>query len=227
MNILKMYNDLKKINVGDYESQEKMNKILEELKIEIVTNGKINKGILSSYKKFIDRVKGRTMFEQIYKSTKDNYCLCNGFGLIDFGKDINNIPKELETKIEIYKGEYEHISIDFETTAPKENLVKKDIDLELLKKIINYNKTRKENRVIYTLENYCFDSEMLLYMLNIVGKKVEGKLEVDVVWDEYNNEIDRKAPMIFEYENKKIMLLPIKWDDNEKLEKNKNIINSL
>ena len=53
MNIEKIYNDLKEIKTYNGEEQNKLEKILKELQVEIITNGKVNKGILSTAKKNI------------------------------------------------------------------------------------------------------------------------------------------------------------------------------
>lgn len=210
MNIEKIYKQLKELEVNESQ-KDILNEILKELEVEIITNGKINKSILSTAKRIFKDMKGRPTFSQIYETQKGNYCICNGYALIDYGKNKDNIPKELQPYINI--NEYIKPTTDMETL--KNTNLEKTGDLKItdLEKICKYNKAQKEDKIFYVLDNeIMFNVETMLDFIKLSG------IIVNEITIEYGNP---KEPinMIFENENINAMILPV---FNEKI-KEQNI----
>ena len=205
MNLKSLYNKLEKIRVHP-EDKETFTNILAEIQTEIITNGKINKGIISNYKKFI-KANGnyRPRFNQVFKSKKNNYCICNGYGLIDYGTDANNVPKELVSYIDLIK-DCERPDIDYVSLKNySEEMKEYTIKIADLIKISNYNKTIKNNLLPYNFDNILINADYLLQLLSLAEYKADT---VTVKYD------DKKKPLNIELENCNILLLPIFADNN-------------
>lgn len=218
MNLEKLYNDLSKIEIHKEDDRQKMKNILAEIQTEIINTGKINKGIISNFKKFTKRndAKTRPIFSQIYKSQNNNYVICNGFALLDFGVDKNNIPLELHSYIDYLVQKYTPQTIDYNRIAPtntKETVIK----ISDVEKMIKYNKTLKDENIPFLFENIFINPELLIEMLSIVGfKNTELKVKYD----------GQHAPITFEHNGVKMMLLPIRHGENEQryIEINKKVL---
>lgn len=205
MNLKSLYNKLEKIRVHT-EDKETFANILAEIQSEIITNGKINKGIISNYKKFIKpNTEARPIFNQVYKSKKNSYCICNGHGLIDYGTDLNNVPKELISYIDLMK-DYERPNFDYVSLKNNiEELKEYKIKISDLIKVSNYNKIIKNNLLPYNFDNMFINADYLLQLLSLAEYKS------DTVTVLYSN---NKSPLHIELENCNILLLPISVNNN-------------
>lgn len=218
MNLNSMYNKLEKFkNNRDFEI---IDEIMKELEIEIITNGKTNRGIMSAWKRFLKDTELRPVFHQIYKSKSENYIACNGYFMIDYGKDINNIPKELHAYIQ--KGEYEVPNIDYENIKlnEAEGIKEYEIKIEDLEKLHKYNKINKK-KIPYRIENKYINGDYLLDILSLMGLGKINKITIRMTDQDI-------APLEIVTENIKSILLPINIrNNNEGKENIDNILKEL
>lgn len=204
MNIEKIYNDLKEIKTYNGEEQNKLEKILKELQVEIITNGKVNKGILSTAKKIFKEMVHRPIFEQVFNSQSGNYCICNGYALIDYGKNKENVPKELYPYININK-DYEKPNFCYEVLKNDSIKYKEVLKIKDIEKVYKYNKTQNtDNEVQYVLgnNNVLFRPSLMLDFIKLSGIKLN---EIEVEYGEQKSPIN----LNFKDENIKAIVLPI------------------
>lgn len=139
MELNKLYNDVKKLKVyGDDENIK--NEILNYIQAEILSNGKVNKGILTTFKRMIKNT-DRKPLQQIYESQNGHFVICDGYSLIEY-KTREDIPTELQGYINIY----DKSSIDniyFERVKPTEIDKTVMIDIKEVEKVVKYNKLNK------------------------------------------------------------------------------------
>lgn len=210
MNIEKIYNDLKEIKTYNGEEQNKLEKILKELQVEIITNGKVNKGILSTAKKIFKEMVHRPIFEQVFNSQSGNYCICNGYALIDYGKSKDNIPKELYPYININKN-YEKPNFCYETLKNDDIKYTEILKIKDIEKLYKYNKTQNtDNEVQYVLgnNNVLFSPRLMLDFIKLSGIKLN---EIEVEYGEQKSPIN----LNFKDENIKAIVLPIFYKEEK------------
>lgn len=159
----------------------------------------MNKNILSIAKRIFKDMKDRPTYSQIYETQKGNYCICNGYAVIDYGKNKDNIPKELQPYINI--NEYIKPGIDMETLKNR-NLEKTGyLKIKDLEKICKYNKAQKD-KIFYVLDNkIMFNAETMLDFIKLSG------IIVNEISIEYGNPTE-PINMIFE-NNINAMILPV------------------
>ena len=193
---------------------------MKEIETEILTNGKVNKGLMSTWKRFLKDTENRAVFNQIYKSQNGNYVACNGYFMIDYGIDKNNVPKELQAYIETLKGNYEVPNIDFEHVKlnEAEGIKEYEIDLELVEKLSKWNKLNKRknygDRIPYRIENKYINGDYLLDILTLMGLNKNKKITVRMSESSI-------APLEIITENIKSILLPINARDRKEIYDNK------
>ena len=100
MNLESLYKRLEKIKPYDEESRISKENLLKEIQAEILAGGKINRNIITEMKALIKENNGRPMFQKIFTNKFKDFIMTNGYFLLDFGKDINNIPKELQPYVD-------------------------------------------------------------------------------------------------------------------------------
>lgn len=217
MNLEKIYKKLKDIN--NIYNNDDIKEMLVEMQVELITNGKINKGVLSAFKSITKNNADRPIFEQIFQANNDNYIICNGYLLIDFTEDVNNVPNELRAYIDYKTTEYTKPSFTFENLKCKENNIKTaKINLEDMEKIIKYNKINK-TKIPFVIDNkILFDTEYMQGILNIA--KFKDK-ELNVVY------YTETAPIEMIFENCKAILLPVKPRSEEKFNETIEKINEI
>lgn len=217
MNLEKIYKDLKEINKA-YDN-DKIKNILAEIQQEIITGGKINKSIVSAFKNIIKVNNGvRPVFEQIFQADNDNYCICNGYLLIDFTENFENIPAELRAYVDYKETKYAKPTLTFDRlkNGDRNKLKTAKININDMQKIITYNKINKEDKIPFAIgDEVIFNAEYMQWILNIA--KFKG-YELNVVY------FDEKSPIEMEFENCKAILLPISHGDKEKYENTLNKI---
>lgn len=220
MNIEKIYKDLKEINKA-YDN-DKIKDILAEMQQEIITSGKINKGVVSAFKnitKIVDGVK--PVFKQIFQADNDNYCICNGYLLIDFTENIENIPEVLRAYIDYKEPNYAKPTLTFDRlkNSNRNKLKTAKININDMQKIIAYNKINKENKIPFAIgDEVIFNAEYMQWILNIAKFK---DYELNVVY------FDEKSPIEMEFENCKAMLLPLRHGNKEAYENTLNKIKEI
>ena len=218
MNIEKIYKKLKNLeNVVGKDNQD-LQDIIKELEIEKLTNGKVNKSIMSTFNRLIKTNEARPLFQQIFKSANNNnYVLTNGYFLIDYGKDTNNIPKELNPYIEIKEGtkpEFNYEKLKNKNTDLKTEKIK----IADMEKIYKYKKLTKE-QIFYVIDNKLFNVEYLLDIAKLSGQKVD-----EIVIE---NDLEDNTPINIIFENNiRAILLPVKRD-LEYFEKTKTEFNKI
>lgn len=221
MNLTNLYNKIKKLEVNS-KSEELLSQILAELQSDILTNGKVNKSIVNAFKRTIKEIGDvRPVFNQISKNSLNNYIICNGYYLIDYGNSQNNIPKELIPFINIKIKEYEKPYLNYEKLK-NTNTKKIELDINMLKKIVKYNKTNKLKSyegLMFEINEVYFNAEYLLDTLLLTGNKLNDKIFVDVP-----NKNDN-APMNIEFDNCRCVLLPIKSNEEIVTRQNKLMAN--
>ena len=207
MNSEKILNVLNKLEVRE-ESQTDLENLKRELQADILTNGKIKSGILSTFKKYVkqNQKDGRPAFDHIFKSRNGNYVFTNGYFLLDWGNNKDNIPAELRAYVNDEETDKE---FDFETLEDKITDKETKINIEKIEKIVKYNKFRcKEINVgadkqplLGSLndETY-FNPQFLLDIIKIANFKEK---EINV---KYRTNI---SPICFEINNVKCILLPV------------------
>lgn len=220
MNIEKIYKDLKEIN-KTYDN-DKIKDILAEMKQEIITNGKINKSVVIAFKNIVKINNGiRPVFEQIFQADNDNYCICNGYLLIDFTENFENIPTELRAYVDYKETKYTKPTFTFDRLKNGDRNKSKTakINIKDMQKIITYNKINKENKLPFAIgDEVIFNPNYMQWILNIA--KFKG-YELNVVY------FDEKSPIEMEFENCRAILLPIAHGDKEKYENTLNKIKEI
>lgn len=216
MNLNSMYSKLEKFkNNRDFNI---IDEVMKEIETEILTNGKVNKGLMSTWKRFLKDTEIRPTFNQVYMSQADNYVVCNGYYLIDYGTDKNNVPKELQAYINTK--EYEKPTIDFEHTKlnEAEGIKEYEINIEEVEKLSKWNKlNNKKNygdRIPYRIENKYINGDFLLDILSFMGLNKNKKITVRITESAI-------APLEIVTENIKSMLLPINARDRKEIYDNK------
>jgi len=218
MNLNSMYSKLEKFkNSRDFNI---IDEVMKDIETEILTNGKVNKGLMSTWKRFLKDTEHRPVFNQIYKSPNGNYVACNGYFMIDYGIDKNNVPKELQAYIETLKGNYEVPNIDFEHVKlnEAEDIKEYEINVEEVEKLSKWNKLNKKknygDRIPYRIENKYINGDYLLDILTLMGLNKNKKIKVRMT----DSNI---APLEIVTENIKSMLLPINASDRKEIYDNK------
>lgn len=208
MNSEKILNVLNKLEVKE-ESKTDLENLKRELQADILTNGKIKSGILSTFKKYVkqNQKDGRPVFEHIFKSKNGNYVFTNGYFLLDWGNNKDNIPAELRAYI---NEEETSCNLDFDTLEDKITDKEAKIKIEEIEKIVKYNKFRckeaefyqeKQSLLADINDEVYFNPKYLLDIIKITNSK-EEKINV-----KYRTNI---SPICFEINNVKCILLPVK-----------------
>lgn len=207
MNSEKILNILEKIEVKE-NSKKEFEDLKRELQADILTNGKVNKGLLSTFKKYVkeNEKAGREKFMKIYKTKNGHYCFTNGYFLIDFGTDINNINKNIRSYVD--ENIIADSSLDFENLSDKFATKIKELNIIDLEKNVKYNKIRqkelKERNILplpFQIDETFVNANFFVDILKIINKKID-KITVN-----YNTDI---SPIQFQIENISILILPIK-----------------
>ncbi|MDY5984756.1 MAG: hypothetical protein SPI94_04725 [Candidatus Onthovivens sp.] len=207
MNSEKILNVLNKLEVKE-ESKTDLENLKRELQADILTNGKIKSGILSTFKKYVkqNQKDGRLAFEHIFKSKNGNYVFANGYFLLDWGNNKDNIPAELKAYV---KDEETDKNFDFETFEDKITDKETKINVKEIEKIVKYNKFRckevgfyqGEQSLLADINNEVyFNPKYLLDIIKITNSK-EEKINV-----KYRTNI---SPICFKINNVKCILLPV------------------
>lgn len=207
MNLEKIYNDLGSYLVKD--DIEIIRNVMREIETEIITNGKVNKGIKSAFKRLLKVNDYREGFQQVYTTLDGFYVICNGYFLVDFGKDKNNVPKELQAYINI--AEISSKTIDFEHVKlnESENIKEYTINVTDLEKIHKYNKINTEDLIPYRIENKYINADYLLDVITFMGMQKSKTITIRMT----DNPI---APLEIINGETKSMLLPIRVTDDLK-----------
>ena len=207
MNINSVYNKLKLVK--EYGRADLIDEILKELEIEIITNGKVDKSIISAYKRLVRMTADRPKFSKIYNSN-GNYCLCDGYKLIDYGKNINNIPKELQ--VYISENTEEMNGLNFDNIKNNTTTIAETLDIKELEKVKKYNKVNKK-LITYRIGNKHFDVNLILDLAILSGLK-ETKITIE-------NDFEEISPINIIFNDEiKGLVLPIKkedWSENDKI----------
>lgn len=216
MNTKTIYNKINKyLESGNLELIQEIKK---ELEIDIITNGKVNRGIISTWKQFVKAVDPRNTFKQVFKSSSGNYVICNGFYAIDYGTSTDYIPKELHPYIECV--EHDPINIDYDKLKlnEAEGIQEYTIRIEDLEKMHNFNKIHDE-RIPYKVHNKYINADLLLEILTFMNiKKVES---IPVYMSE-----SPLAPMEIRLNNINSILLPIRVE-GERSERIEEVLKEL
>lgn len=204
MNLERIYDKLGTYLVnGDVEI---VKNVMREIETEIITNGKVNKGIKSAFKRLLKVNDYREGFKQVYTTLDGFYAICNGYFLVDFGKDKNNVPKELQAYINI--AEISSQTIDFEHLKlnESENIKEYTINVTDLEKIHKYNKINTEDFIPYRIENKYINADYLLDIITFMGMQKSKTITIRMTDNPY-------APLEIINNEIKAILLPIKVDD--------------
>ena len=167
MNLENLYNKLGNFLVKrDFEI---IKDAMRDIETEIITNGKVNKGIKSAFKRVLKQNDFREGIRQIYTTKDGFYALTNGYFLVDYGKDKNNVPKELQSYIDIV--DCPKTTLDYEHTKLNESEDIKNycVYLEHLEKLHKYNKINSEDLIPYRIENKYLNPTYFLDVLTLMG----------------------------------------------------------
>lgn len=208
MNSEKILNVLNKLEVKE-ESKIDLENLKRELQADILMNGKIKNGILATFKKYVkqNQKDGRPAFDHIFKSIHGNYVFTNGYFLLDFGTDKDNIPTELRAYVNDEKTDK---NFDFDILEDRMANKEIKINIEEIEKIVKYNKFRcrevyvgadKQPLLGNLNHEIYFNPQFLLDIIKITNSKEK---EINV---KYRTNI---SPICFETNNVKCILLPIK-----------------
>ena len=89
-------------------------------------------------KALIKENNGRPMFQKIFTNKFKDFIITNGYFLLDFGKDINNIPKELQPYVD--KKQEDNI-FSYDKLKNQDNELKQaTIDYDKIRILLKYNK---------------------------------------------------------------------------------------
>ena len=214
MNSEKILNILEKIEVKE-NSKTEFEDLKRELQADILTGGKINKGLLATFKKYVkeNEKAGKEKFMKIYKTKNGHYCVTNGYFLIDFGTDINNINKNIRSYVD--ENIMADSSLDFENLSDKFATKIKELNIIDLEKNMKYNEIRqkelKEKNILplpFQIDETFVNASFFINVLKIIDKKVD-KITVN-----YNTAI---SPIQFKIDDISILILPIRLN-SENLE---------
>lgn len=138
----KNLNILNKLEVKEQYIPEFEN-LKKELQADILTNGKVNAGLLATFKKYVkeNEEAGYTRFTNIYKTQRGNYCFSNNCILIDFGNNIENVPAEIRGYIDETDTTN---TLDFEGFSDKYATKEIEININELEKYMKYNQIRQK-----------------------------------------------------------------------------------
>lgn len=203
MNLESLYKRLEKIKPYDEESRISKENLLKEIQAEILVGGKINRNIITEMKAVIKENNGRPMFQKIFTNKFKDFIITNGYFLLDFGKDINNIPKELQPYVD--KKQEDNI-FSYDKLKNQDNELKQStIDYDKIRILLKYNKLHKDDIFLYRIDNVYVNPELLYSMLVLSGHKADKKINCEYGID--------TAPINIEFDNCKMLLLPIKMDE--------------
>ena len=152
MNLESLYKRLEKIKPYDEESRISKENLLKEIQAEILAGGKINRNIITEMKALIKENNGRPMFQKIFTNKFKDFIITNGYFLLDFGKDINNIPKELQPYVD--KKQEDNIFSYYKLKNQDNELKQATIDYDKIRILLKYNKLHKDDRFLYRIDNY-------------------------------------------------------------------------
>lgn len=205
MNLEKIYNELRNLHIME-EEQEQYNNILKEIKTEILCNGKIRTGIISSFKKATNMNKVWNKYKENILKNKDGHYICsNGYFIIEWN-NFEDIPKELQSYVN-------------EKTAPVDlcfnNLTaglankKSTMNIKKVKEIYKVNKLHeKEDKVLLlNFNNILLDTNLIILILGILN--IDKENEIEVIYDK----TQLNSPVRIITENYKVMLLPIRHEE--------------
>ena len=126
----------------DVKGIEDVRKLITELRLDIVATNKVGKFNVKNYfKKFYNKVdEYRPAFKGFYK-LNDKWIICDGYKLVELQNPKDN---EIAEALEVVN-KAENYTIDYENIKSPE-LTEHKIDMELLQKTLNYNKTQRDIR---------------------------------------------------------------------------------
>lgn len=212
MNLESLYKRLEKIKPYDEESRISKENLLKEIQAEILAGGKINRNIITEMKAIIKENNGRPMFQKIFTNKFGDFVLTNGYFLLDFGSDINNVPKELRPYVD---KKQEDSTIGYNQLKNQDNELKQAvIDYDKIRILLKYNKLHKNDIFLYRIDNVYINPELLYSMFVLSEHKKDKKINC-----KYGRDI---APINIEFDNCKMLLLPIKMDE-EKIARQKKL----
>lgn len=207
MNLENLYNKLGNFLVKkDFEI---IKDAMRDIETEIITNGKVNKGIKSAFKRVLKQNDFRDGLKQVYTTKDSFYALTNGYFLVDYGKDKNNVPKELQSYINIV--DCPKTTLDFEHTKLNESEGIKTcfVNLEHLEKLHKYNKINSEDLIPYRIENKYLNPTYFLDVLTLMGIKNTKSVFIRMTENAF-------APIEIVSNETKAILLPIRVTDDIK-----------
>lgn len=202
----KILNILNKLEVKEQYISEFEN-LKKELQADILTSGKVNAGLLTTFKKYVkeNEKAGCVKFTKIYKTQRGNYCFTNGYILIDFGNNVENVPAEIRGYID----ETDTTStLDFEGLSDKYATKEIEININELEKYIKYNQIRRKELkndvklpLPFEFDKVFINPELIINTLKIIDKKLD-KIKVN-----YNIST---SPIQFKIDSISIIVLPIR-----------------
>lgn len=194
----------------DVKGKEDIDKLITELRLDIVATNKVGKFNVKNYfKKFYNSIDiyYRPAFKGFYK-LNDKWIICDGYKLVELQNPRDN---EIAEALEVVN-KAEKYTIDYENIKSPE-LTEHKIDMDLLQKTINYNKTQKKESKIPYIDNFDdkgtkigINAEWLYDLLQLNNTDTVGYGTTPV------------SPVSITSDDYKCILLPIKLTE-EKLEK--------
>lgn len=205
MNLENLYKRLEKIKTYDEDNRISKENLLKEIQAEILTKGKINRNIITEMKAIIKENNGRPMFQKIFTNKFGDFVLTNGCFLLDFGSDINNVPKELRPYVD---KKQEDSTIGYNQLKNQDNELKQAvIDYDKIRILLKYNKLHKNDIFLYRIDNVYINPELLYSMFVLSEHKKDKKINC-----KYGRDI---APINIEFDNCKMILLPIRMTEEQ------------
>jgi D-Tyr-tRNAtyr deacylase len=216
MNLEKIYNELEKLHIMESE-KEQYNDILKEIKTEILCNGKIKTGIISSFKKATNMNKNWNKYKENILRNKDGHYVCsNGYFAIEWN-NFEDIPKELQSYV---NEEIEPVDLIFDKLTGGLENTSKEIDIKKVKQIYKLNKLHKKDNkaLLLNFNDVLLDTNLIILILGILGKDKEEK--ISMIYDK----TQLNAPIRIVTENYRVMLLPIRYSE-ERIKQNSELEN--
>ena len=205
MNLENLYKRLEKIKTYDEDNRISKENLLKEIQAEILTKGKINRNIITEMKAIIKENNCRPMFQKIFTNKFGDFVLTNGYFLLDFGSDINNVPKELRPYVD---KKQEDSTIGYNQLKNQDNELKQAvIDYDKIRILLKYNKLHKNDIFLYRIDNVYINPKLLYSMLVLSEHKKDKKINC-----KYGRDI---APINIEFDNCKMILLPVRMEENQ------------
>lgn len=204
MNIKEIYNKIDKIiKSEDKEPMQTLEGIKRELEAELLTNGKINSGIKTTYNKIQKQLEGRDAFKCINKTKSGGYGITNTFYLLEY-KSLESIPTQLQP----YTRDSQNFTLSYDNLKNQIADTCYEIKISDLKKLINYKKIQKDYRPEYIISDQQNTIKLWLdaqYLMDIITL---ANYKKDSIIIEYAS-TNCKNPANIEFENANAILLPV------------------